>query len=49
MIKKYCKRGLPLYIALISAALFAHAAALQWDAQAEDDQQQSTPTLTRHA
>lgn len=49
MIKKYCKHGLPLYIALISAALYAHAIALERDAKAEDAQQQARPTLTRHA
>ena len=48
MIKKYCKHGLPLYIALISAALYVHAIALERDAKAED-QQQARPTLTRQA
>lgn len=35
MIMKYSRRGIPLYIAALTAALFAHGLAVHWDEQAE--------------
>lgn len=46
MIRKYCK-GIPLYVALISAALFLHAVAMHWDAN-EDGNPQPVRALARH-